>query len=66
MRTSKPISTISYNTLPFLKEKLDDLVNNQVLEFYFFIWHHAEDDEAGKKITVTFTHNLHKLLIQWL
>lgn len=49
MRTSKPISTISYNSLPFLKEKLDNLVDKQVLEFYFFIWHHAEDDEAGTK-----------------
>ena len=49
MRTSKPIATISYNTLSFLKETLDNLVDNNIIEFYFFVWHNAEDDEAGKK-----------------
>lgn len=49
MRTSGPISSISYNTIPFLKEVLDSLIDSKDIEFYFFIWHKGEDDEAGEK-----------------
>lgn len=49
MRTSKPISTISYNSLPFLKDRLDNLVNLNIIDFYFFVWHKGEDDEGGEK-----------------
>lgn len=45
MRTSKPFSTISYNSESFLKSKLDELVNGGVLDFWAFIEHAPEDDE---------------------
>lgn len=44
-----PISTISYNTEEFLKQKLDDLISAKIIEFYFYVPHKGEDDEAGKK-----------------
>ena len=49
MRTSGPISSISYNTIPFLKDVLDKLIDKHIIEFYFFVWHKGEDDEAGEK-----------------
>lgn len=49
MNTRKPISTISFNTTLFLKEKLDELISSKVISYYCFINHHPEDDEAGKK-----------------
>jgi len=49
LKTSKPISTISFNSDDFLKYKLDELVENHIVEFYAMIKHHPEDDEAGKK-----------------
>lgn len=50
MRTSKEISTISYNTETFLKNKLDELIASKVLKFYAYIKHKPEDDEAGNKV----------------
>lgn len=68
MRTRKPISTISYNTRPFLelklgelllftKRKKDELAEDSDLDskktrkadFWCFICHKPEDDEAGNK-----------------
>lgn len=49
MRTTKPISTISFNSTAFLKTKLDELYKSGVLSFYCFITHKPEDDEGGKK-----------------
>ena len=31
MNTNKPISTISYNTIPFLKGVLDNLIQDKVI-----------------------------------
>jgi hypothetical protein len=45
MRTSKPCSTISYNSENFLRVKLDELVKNRILDFWVFIDHAAEEDE---------------------
>lgn len=45
MRTSKPISTISYNTENFLVSKLNELVDNGILDFWVFIEHAPEVDE---------------------
>ena len=45
MKTSKPFSTISYNSVEFLITKLDDLVNRRKLAFYSFVEHIAEEDE---------------------
>ena len=39
MRTSKPFSTISYNTEDYLTAKLDELVTTRKIEFYAFIEH---------------------------
>lgn len=49
MRTSKPISTISFNSREFLIFKLSYLQEKGVLSFWAFIEHQPEDDEGGKK-----------------
>lgn len=46
MKTSKPFSTISYNSLDHLQAVLSDLVNRRVLYFWIFIKHHREEDES--------------------
>lgn len=48
MRTSKPFSTISYNTDEYLTAKLDELMTKRKIEFYAFIEHLPEDDETKK------------------
>lgn len=45
MRTSKPISTVSYNTREFLITKLEELRNAGIFSEWYFIHHLAEDDE---------------------
>lgn len=45
MATQKPISTISYNTEPFLKEKLDTWVNAHIIQSYMYICHKGEDGD---------------------
>lgn len=50
MRTTKPISTISFNTPAFLKLKLDELLKAGRISFWAFAVHQPEDDEGGKKI----------------
>lgn len=51
MRTSKAISTISYNSVNFLRLKLDELKNAGTISFWAFIKHKGEpkSDEAGRK-----------------
>lgn len=49
MRTTKPISTISFNTPDYLAQKLDELVRAKRLSFWSFISHLPEDDEAGNR-----------------
>lgn len=49
MRTTKPISTISFNTPEYLALKLDELQTANRISFWAFILHQPEDDEAGKK-----------------
>lgn len=48
MRTSKPFSTISYNSDEFLQSKLNDYVRRNVLSFWVYIEHFPEDDETKK------------------
>lgn len=50
MRTSKPISTISYNSQEFLVMKLDELVANHKISDYMFINHFPEEDERKAHI----------------
>lgn len=45
MKTSKPISTISYNTEEFLKAKLDYLSRSGEVAFWYYIKHHGEYDK---------------------
>lgn len=45
MATQKPISTISYNTEAFLKEKLDNLVNAHIIQSYMYVKHIGEDGD---------------------
>ena len=44
MKTIKPIATVSWNTEEFLVKQLNDLVNNHVILFWFYVKHFAEDD----------------------
>jgi hypothetical protein len=50
LRTSKPFSTISYNSPEFLTEKLNDLVQRRVVSFFAFVKHYKEDDEKKDHI----------------
>lgn len=50
MKTSKPFTTISYNTIEYLQNRLDDLVARNVLYFYAFIFHYREEDESKDHI----------------
>ena len=46
MRTTKDISTISYNTKDFLVSKLNILLNEHTISDYMFIEHQPESDET--------------------
>lgn len=51
MATSKPISTISYNTTDFLVQRLQSLVSSEIIQSWFFICHRGEkknDEVVGK------------------
>lgn len=45
MKTSKPFSTISYNSPEFLSVKLNDLVNRRKISFWAYVHHLPEEDE---------------------
>lgn len=45
MATQKPISTISYNTESFLKEKLDIWLKAHIIQTYMYICHKGEDGD---------------------
>lgn len=45
MRTSKPFSMISYNSQEFLIDKLNELIDGGLVQFWAFIKHKAEQDE---------------------
>lgn len=49
MRTTKPISTISFNTPSYLAHKLEELRKAGRISFWAFIQHKPEDDEGGRK-----------------
>ena len=49
MKTTKPISTISYNTYGYLTLRLRELLKAKKIEFFALIAHRGEDDEAGLK-----------------
>jgi len=43
--TAKPISTISYNTEGFLKDKLDRMFKANIINDYRYIFHYGEDGD---------------------
>lgn len=43
--TNKPISTISYNTESFLKEKLESWLKAHIIQAYMYICHKGEDGD---------------------
>lgn len=45
MATQKPIATISYNTEPFLKEKLEEMLKAHIIQAYMYIKHKGEDGD---------------------
>lgn len=45
MATQKPISTISYNSEAFLREKLDTWVKSHIIQAYQYICHKGEDGD---------------------
>lgn len=52
MKTSKPFSTISYNTPEFLERRLEELVKKRLVAFYAFVKHYAEQDEKKAHLHV--------------
>lgn len=50
MKTRLPITTISYNTQPFLITKLEELRKAKVITCWFFVEHLAEVDEKKDHI----------------
>lgn len=50
MKTTKPISTISYNHVEYLEQVLDDLMKSKIIEFYIFIPHLPDEDEKKPHI----------------
>ena len=45
MATQKPISTISYNSEAFLKEKLNEWYKDHIIQAYQYICHKGEDGD---------------------
>lgn len=45
MATQKPISTVSFNSESFLKEKLDNLYKQHIIQAYMYICHKGEDGD---------------------
>lgn len=50
MNTRKPIATVTYNTEPFLKSVLDELVKKKIIVYYMYVKHIGEINEiTGEK-----------------
>lgn len=45
VRTTKAISTISFNSKEFLELKLNELIKSKIISFWCFITHEPEEDE---------------------
>lgn len=50
MKTVKPISTISYDSISDLIKKCDNLITEKKIDNYFFVLHRAECDETKDHI----------------
>ena len=60
MATSKPFSTISYNTVEWFKDKCDSLVSSGILLSYAYIKH---TDEGPSKSTKPHNYHIHAYFI---
>lgn len=49
MQTSRPVSTISYNTPEYLRQRLEELRKAHKVSEWYYIQHEPEDDEGGNK-----------------
>ena len=54
MKTRRELSFISWNSQEFLTKKLDNLIDNGTISFYFFVPHYAEKDETKNHTHVYF------------
>ena len=50
MKTTKPISSISWNSLQYLVDRLEELRKSHLIAFWVLIEHHAEEDEKKDHI----------------
>lgn len=50
MRTTKPISSISWNSMQYLIDRLEELRTAHLVAFWVLIQHHAEEDEKKEHI----------------
>lgn len=50
VKTTKPISSISWNSLQYLVDRLEELRKAHLIAFWVLIQHHAEDDEKKDHI----------------
>ena len=52
MKTSKPIAGIGYNSIPYLKQKLNEMIEAKVIGHYAFIHHEPEANELKEHLHV--------------
>ena len=52
MKTTKPISTVSYNSIAFLERKLNELMKARKVAFWAFVLHKAEEGEKKDHVHV--------------
>ena len=50
MKTTKPISSISWNSIQYLVDRLEELRKAHLIAFWVLIQHHAEEDEKKDHI----------------
>lgn len=50
VKTTKPISSISWNSMQYLVDRLEELRKAHLIAFWVLIQHHAEDDEKKDHI----------------
>lgn len=50
MKTTRTISNIAYNSLNFFEYKMKDLADRGVIEWAYWIWHHADQDDKKDHI----------------
>lgn len=50
MQTTRIISNISYNTLPFFEDKIKDLVARGIIDWAYWIKHNADEDDEKDHI----------------